>query len=112
MKIVRQRNLLTLASILAGGLPPTGWALTNPNFTPADLVKGCPTITEMQLCGDGKGGWIARDLKSVWAGSTPDVGSRHPLRVDRSGTRTRTVPLLKPLTRFELSDDGGRMSHT
>jgi hypothetical protein len=53
MKTTRSLLLILVA------LP--AWALINPNFTPADLVKGSAVIVEMQLGADG----LARDLKAL-----------------------------------------------
>jgi hypothetical protein len=59
------RALWAVAALLAWGILTPCWALINPNFTPADLVKGSPIIAELELRGDGKGGVTARDLKSL-----------------------------------------------
>lgn len=50
-----------LIALLLGLLAVPAWALINPNFTPADLVRGSTVILELRLGGDGQ----ARDLKAV-----------------------------------------------
>jgi hypothetical protein len=56
----------SLLSILFSLLAAPVWALINPNFTPADLVKGSAVIVELQLGADGQ----CRDLKAL-KGDTP-----------------------------------------
>jgi hypothetical protein len=56
-------------TLLALALPISARALINPNFTPADLVKGSAVIVELQLGADGQ----ARDLKALKGDALKDL---------------------------------------
>ena len=69
MKSMKTRFLL---SILLGLLAVRAWALINPNFTPADLVRGSTVILELRLAeGDEPEAARAAVMLAATAGQAP-----------------------------------------
>jgi hypothetical protein len=60
-------------ALLAVAIHGSAWALINPNFTPADLVKGSTAIIEMELHSDGKGVMTAHNLKALKGAAPSEV---------------------------------------
>jgi hypothetical protein len=56
---MKRPQLIAILFVLAAQMPV--WALINPTFTPADLVRSSTAIVEMQLGDDGQ----ARDFKAL-----------------------------------------------
>jgi hypothetical protein len=73
MTAVRPLIVTATVALLAGWMTPHARALINPNFTPADLVKGSTTIVELELRRDGQGGVTAHNLKALKGDAPKDV---------------------------------------